>query len=170
MATRRSLPAATPSRRARYAAALTIAVAAAGLSLAVARAQPPDGARAAGDDRQPVVLPEPMRTHTIANMRDHLLALQQISEALSKGEFDAASRVAEARLGMTSLQAHGAAHVAAFLPAPMQDIGTRMHRAASRFAVEAQSAGASNDLRPVLGALSAVIGQCVACHAAFRYP
>jgi hypothetical protein len=122
-----------------------------------------------GDTRQLVVLPEPMRTHTIANMRDHLLALQQIHEKLSTGRFVEASDIAERRLGMSSLETHGAAHIAARLPPPMQDIGTRMHRAASRFAVETQAAAATNDVRPLLSALSAVMQQCVACHAAYRY-
>jgi hypothetical protein len=133
--------------------------------VAHASAQAPAG----GDARQLVALPEPMRTHTIANMRDHLLALQEIDEALSKGDFTAASRIAEERIGMSSLKSHGAAHIASFLPPPMQEIGTRMHRAASRFAVEAQNASVANDLRPALLAKSAVIRECVACHAAYRY-
>jgi hypothetical protein len=121
-----------------------------------------------GDGRQLVELPDPMRQHTIANMRDHLLALQEIDMALSRNEFDNASSIAEKRLGMSSLELHGAAHIAPYLPQGMQDIGTRMHRAASRFAVEAQSASVSNDVRPALGALGSVMQQCVACHAAYR--
>ena len=34
------------------------------------------------DSRQLVEFPDPMRLHTIASMRDHLLALQEIDEAL----------------------------------------------------------------------------------------
>jgi hypothetical protein len=121
-----------------------------------------------GDPRELVTFPEPMRVHTIANMRDHLQALQEIDMALSEGDFDTASKVAEARLGMSSLEAHGAAHLAPYMPPGMQDVGTQMHRAASRFAVEAQNASVSNDVRPALGALAAVMRQCVACHAAYR--
>ncbi len=126
-------------------------------------------APAGGDGRTLVALPEPMRAHAIANMRDHLLALQEIDEALSKGDFAAAARTAEQRIGMSSLESHGAAHIASFLPVPMQETGTRMHRAASRFAVVAQEAGATGDLRPVLAAKSAFVRECVACHAAYRY-
>jgi hypothetical protein len=121
-----------------------------------------------GDGRQLVSFPEPMRVHTIASMRDHLLALQEIDLALSKSDYDQASRVAEQRLGMSSLELHGAAHIAPYMPQGMQDIGTAMHRAASRFAVEAQDASVGNDVRPALGALGAVMQQCVACHAAYR--
>ena len=121
-----------------------------------------------GDGRQLVTFPEPMRLHTITSMRDHLLSLQEIDDALSKSDFDKASRVAEQRLGMSSLELHGASHIAPYMPQPMQDIGTAMHRAASRFAVEAQNASVSNDVRPALASLSTVMQQCVACHAAYR--
>ena len=126
------------------------------------------GAGNQGDARQLVHFPEAMRLHTIASMRDHLLALQEINVALSKNEFDLAARTAEQRLGMSSLDAHGAAHLAPHMPKPMQDIGTGMHRAASRFAVEAQNASVGNDVRPALAALGAVMQQCVACHATYR--
>ena len=123
---------------------------------------------AAGDSRQLVSFPEPMRLHTIASMRDHLAALQEIDMALAEGAYDRASTVAEQRLGMSSLPLHGAAHLAPFMPQPMQDIGTQMHKAASRFAVEAQNASVSNDVRPALAALGAVMQQCVDCHATYR--
>lgn len=120
------------------------------------------------ESRQLVKLPEPMRLHTITSMRDHLLALQEINVALSRNDFDTAASVAERRLGMSSLEQHGAAHIGTYMPQGMRDIGTQMHRSASRFAVEAQSAGVSNDVRPALAALGAVMQQCVACHAAYR--
>jgi hypothetical protein len=125
-------------------------------------------AAAQTDSRQLVKFPEPMRLHTITSMRDHLSALQEINVALSGNAYDRAASIAEQRLGMSSLEQHGASHIAPFMPQGMQDIGTQMHRAASRFAVEAQSAGASNDVRPALAALGAVMQQCVACHAAYR--
>ncbi len=120
------------------------------------------------DARQVVDFPEPMRTHTLANMRDHLLALQEIQQALADAAYDRAADVAEKRLGMTSLQSHGAEHVAKVMPAGMQAIGTEMHRSASRFAVEASNVGATGNVKPALAALSRVTGQCVACHAGYR--
>jgi len=121
-----------------------------------------------GDARELVRFPEAMRLHTIANMRDHLQSLQEIDLALSRGDFDKASGVAEQRLGMSSLEAHGASHIAPFMPKPMQEIGERMHRAASRFAVDAQNASVTSDVKPALASLAAVMQQCVACHAAYR--
>lgn len=126
------------------------------------------GSAAPTDARQLVSFPEPMRLHTIANMRDHLLSLQEIDEALSRNDFDKAASIAEQRLGMSSLEAHGAAHLAPFMPQGMQDIGTAMHRAASRFAVAAQNASVGNDVRPALAALGTVMQECVACHATYR--
>ena len=120
------------------------------------------------DGRELVKFPEPMRLHTITSMRDHLLALQEIDVALSRNEFDKAASIAETRLGMSSLELHGAAHIAPFMPQAMQEIGTNMHHAASRFALEAQNASVSNDVRPALAALGSVMQQCVACHAAYR--
>ncbi len=120
------------------------------------------------DARQRVALPDAMRIHTLANTRDHLLALEEIDEALAANAFDRAASIAEQRLGLSSLELHGAAHIAPYMPQAMQDMGTQMHRAASRFAVNAQNASVSNNLRPASPALAAVMRQCVACHAAYR--
>lgn len=125
-------------------------------------------AATAADGREAVEFPASMRTHTLANMRDHLLALQEIQDALAHGAFDRAAQVAETRLGMTSLAAHDAHNVAKFMPEGMQAIGTAMHRSASRFAIEAANAGATGDVKAALAALGAVTRQCVACHAAYR--
>jgi cytochrome c556 len=54
------------------------------------------------------------------------------------------------------------------MPKGMQDIGTAMHRSASRFAIEAQNSAATGDLKPALLALSRTTQACVACHAAYR--
>ncbi len=50
----------------------------------------------------------------------------------------AGPKLAEQRVGMNSLGLHGAAHMAPFMPLPMQEIGTSMHRAASRLAIVLQ--------------------------------
>ena len=43
------------------------------------------------ETRQAVEFPAAMKAHTLANMRDHLLALQQIQTALSLNELDKAT-------------------------------------------------------------------------------
>ncbi len=120
------------------------------------------------DSRIAVEMPAMMRAHTLANMRDHLLALHEIQASLAEGKYDMAAETSEKRLGMSSLDAHGASHIAGFMPKAMQDVGTAMHKAASRFAVVAQEAAVTKDLPRALGALSEVSASCVACHAGFR--
>jgi cytochrome c556 len=120
------------------------------------------------DSRVAVDMPAMMRTHMLANMRDHLLSLQEIQSHLAAGEYDAAADVAEKRLGMSSLGTHGASHMAGFMPKGMQETGTAMHQAASRFAVISQETAVTRDLPRALGALSRVTAQCVACHASYR--
>jgi hypothetical protein len=122
----------------------------------------------AKDGRQLVSFPVRLKEETLTNMRDHLLALQEIQAALAKQEFDQAADIAEQRLGMTSLNLHGAHEVAKYMPDGMKAAGSGMHRNASRFAVAAKDAAVSGDLKPALEALSNVTAQCVACHAGYR--
>lgn len=119
----------------------------------------------AGDDqREFVQLPAMMQEHMLSNMRDHLAALNEILSEMASGELENAARIAESRLGMSSLELHGAGHMARFMPEGMRSAGTGMHRAASRFALTAQE----GDVRRAYGSLSEVTAACVACHAAYR--
>ena len=122
----------------------------------------------ATDTRQFVTFPKPLLEHTLANMRDHLQALQEIQSHLALGHTDVAARLAETRLGMSSLGLHGAADVSKYMPQGMQDAGTAMHRAASRFAIAAQEAGVTGDMKPVFAGLAEITAQCVGCHAGYR--
>ena len=122
----------------------------------------------APDSRQFVKLPAPLLEHTLANMRDHLQTLQEIQSHLAMGHTDVAAKIAEERLGMSSLGLHGAAEISKYMPQGMQDAGTTMHHAASRFAVTAQEAGATGDLKPVFAGLAEITAQCVGCHAGYR--
>lgn len=122
----------------------------------------------AADARQAVEFPADLRAHMLANMRDHLLALQEIQAALARQAFDQAAEIAEQRLGMTAMKLHGAHQMAQFMPEGMRDAGTQMHRAASRFALTARDAAATGEFRPVLEAMAGITQQCVACHAGYR--
>ena len=119
---------------------------------------------AADDPRQFVQLPDMMQQHMLSNMRDHLSALNEILANMSKGELDAAAEIAEQRLGMSSLEAHGASHMAKFMPEGMRQAGTSMHQAASRFALVAQE----GDALPAYKMLSEITAACVACHSGYR--
>lgn len=87
---------------------------------------------------------------------------------LGMGHPDVAAGLAESRLGLSSLQLHGAAEVAQYMPQGMQDAGTAMHHAASRFAIAAQDASVTGDLKPMFAGLAEITAQCVGCHASYR--
>jgi cytochrome c556 len=128
-------------------------------------------AQQAPDTRQLVNLPAPMQEHMLGNMRDHLATLNQILGDVAAEKYGDAANIAEARLGMSSLSLHGAAHMAPYLPKPMQDIGTSMHRAASRLVIVLQNASVTptaEAMRGINRALYAVTSACEACHASFR--
>jgi hypothetical protein len=123
---------------------------------------------AMSDTRQLVTLPAPMRVGTLSHMREHLMVMGRIQEALAAGAFDQASEIAEQQLGMSSLALHGAHERAKHMPPGMQAAGEAMHRSASRFALVAKDASASGDLKPPLVSLAKLNQTCVACHAAYR--
>ena len=120
------------------------------------------------DSRQLVEFPEMMRDHMLENMRDHLLALTKIQQHLALEEYEKAATVAENRLGMSSLDGHGASHMARFMPAAMQQIGTQIHKAASRFAIIVQESGLEGSTPKIAEGLAGVMQQFVACHSSYR--
>ncbi len=119
---------------------------------------------AAEETRLLVQLPEMMQQHMMSNMRDHLVAINEILINMANGEPEKAAEVAESRLGMSSLESHGASHMAKFMPEGMRQAGTSMHRAASRFALKAQE----GEALPAYKALSEVSSACVTCHSGYR--
>ncbi len=115
-----------------------------------------------------VQFPEQLRDHTLANMRDHLRALSEIQAQIATQNYTLAAEIAEQRLGMTSLKRHGASEVAKYMPQGMQEAGSAMHRAASRFALTAQESAVDHEMGKSVAALATLTQACVACHAAYR--
>ena len=124
----------------------------------------PGNLGASGDNRIAVELPAMMQQHMLSNMRDHLAAINEILAFLGNDRLDEAAETAEHRLGMSSLQSHGAGHMAGFMPEGMRQAGTSMHKAASRFALKAQEGDALTAYR----ALTDITAACVACHSGYR--
>lgn len=122
----------------------------------------------AHDPREAVRFPAKLKAETLTNMRDHLLAIQEITAYLADKKFSEAAGLAETRLGMTSMQRHGAHEIAQYMPAGMRRTGHGMHQAASEFAVVAKDAGLTGDTHTALRALATLQSSCVACHAAYR--
>ena len=72
---------------------------------------------------------------------------------------------------MSSLTQHDAAHLAPYMPQPMQDLGTSMHRAASRLAITIQDADVAPSVETMAAVnrgLSETLSACNSCHAAYR--
>lgn len=124
----------------------------------------PVNALASNDSRIAVTLPQMMQQHMLANMRDHLAAINEILIYLGKDELEKAAEIAEYRLGMSSLESHGASHMAQFMPEGMRQAGTAMHKAASRFALKAQE----GEVLSAYKALSDITSACVTCHAGYK--
>ena len=120
--------------------------------------------RADSDSRQLVELPEMMQQHMMSNMRDHLKTINQILIYLGNEQMDMAADLAEQRLGMSSLNLHGASHMSKFMPEGMRAAGTNMHKMASRFALTAQE----GDLLAAYKKLAAVTSSCVSCHSRYK--
>jgi len=120
--------------------------------------------QASNDSRQLVKFPEMMQRHMMANMRNHLESINKILLLMSNKQLDEAADIAEKNLGMTSLKYHNASHMAKFMPKGMQQVGTSMHKAASRFALTAQE----GDRDAAYKKLNEVTNACVSCHAGYR--
>ena len=126
---------------------------------------------ALADERALVDMPAPMQEHLLGNMRDHLHVLDDILSALAVGDAGRAGAIAEARLGLSSLDDHGAAHMAPFMPEGMRAIGTELHHTASRFSQVAANADVEQTIEAqnsVFGALQNITATCNACHDGYR--
>lgn len=54
------------------------------------------------------------------------------------------------------------------MPQGMQDAGTAVHHAATRFALAAQESAVDRDMHKSPAALATLSRACVACHAGYR--
>lgn len=125
-------------------------------------------ARAADDGRQLVTMPMAAEAALREEMRDNLLALNEILALLGAGKVKEAGEVAEQRLGRSAMGKHRDkpfdARPGPHMPPEMHRLGMDGHIAASEFARIA----AKGDRNKALAALPAVTGTCVSCHYGYR--
>ena len=124
--------------------------------------------RGTQDSRQEVNFPPLAKRHTLMTMRMHLQGLAEIQGALAAGKFEEAAHIATETLGMSSMHGNQMAEDSKYMPQGMMRLGALMHQRAEEFAVSAQNAAATGDVRPPLRALSNLTQTCVACHAVYR--
>ncbi len=144
-------------------------------------------ARAVPAERELVNYPPEVKVHMLDNMRGHLQTLAQITGALSKGQYNEAAELADARLGMGSETAAGcrpgdmhnmlpmqaeSSHLdhqmSLLMPEGMRKLGQAMHRSANEFATIARDAAKSGNPAAPLAALGRIEENCAACHAHYR--
>lgn len=123
------------------------------------------------DTRKLIKLPPEIEAKMLVNMRDHIAALDDVISAVQEGAYDKAGKIAESRLGWSSLVQRGDQEVASHWIAPMQKMADSMYRAASDFVIVAQNASVEDNkegYKKMLGALNGVTSACRGCHEAFR--
>jgi len=123
------------------------------------------------DTRELVKLAPEIKAKFLANMRDHISALDDILADIAWGDLKGALETAETRLGMSSLGIHEASKIGPLLPDPMRLMGKSMHRAASKLVIAVENAEIEDPkatLRSFATALQEVTTQCVACHSSYR--
>jgi len=113
------------------------------------------------DKRTSLQLPEEMKGRQLANMRGHLQAVDDIIGYISEGNFDAASKTAHNKLGLTPEMKK---MCNMFDNDDFRMMGLTFHQSAD----ELGDVLKTGDLKASLAALHKTVNNCVQCHAAFR--
>jgi hypothetical protein len=130
-----------------------------------AAAVPRDDARSALealDGRAALPLLPMMANHQKQNMRDHLVAVQEIVTAVAADDFATVERAA-GRIGFSESMAQMCTHMGAGA-AGFTERALEFHRTADTIAVAARQGNAP----AVLHALGKTLNACTGCHAAFK--
>lgn len=114
------------------------------------------------DARSPVPLLPAMASHQKQNMRDHLVAVQEIVAALSAGDFTGVETAA-ARIGFSATMGQMCTHMGAGAPG-FSDQAIEFHHTADRVGAAARG----QDPSRVLMALGATLQACTSCHAVWK--
>lgn len=142
------------------------------------------------DTRQVVNFPPAMRANQLANMRDHLVALNEIITALGQSNYEQAANIAEMRLGLSSPAAAGCSpadnqqaaqnstpiksmdeQMNELMPKGMRSIGAAMHQSASDFASALrQSKIPAERSKLAFDGLAKITQGCTSCHASYQVP
>ena len=114
------------------------------------------------DTRTPVPLLPMMANHQKQNMRDHLVAVQEIVAGVGANDFDAIEK-ASRRIGYSEQMGQMCSHMGAGAPGFTEQALT-FHHTADKIG----DAAHSHDMKVVLSALSETMATCTGCHAAFK--
>jgi hypothetical protein len=136
---------------------------------AAASTPAPDAATTAGspspdslDQRKPLPLLAMMANHQKQNMRDHLVAVEEIVAAIARDDYAAVERSA-GRIGYSEQMGQMCSHMGAAAPG-FTEQALAFHHTADRIV---EGARARNHAR-VLTELGATLQTCTGCHAEWR--
>ncbi len=122
----------------------------------------------AQDVRQLVKLPAPAEETLRQEMRDNMVALNEVITLTVTGKVKEAGQVAEKKLGVGVMGQHRnkpfEARPGPHMTPAMHEVARQLHQAATAFAAIA----ATGDREKALAALPTLNGACLGCHLAFR--
>ena len=113
------------------------------------------------DERISLGLSPAMKQHQLANMRNHVEAVQSIIGLLSEGAFDKASHIAYSKLGLTEEMKK---MCNSFENENFKNLGLAFHKSGNALGDTLRT----KDITKSLGALHTTMSYCVQCHATFR--
>ena len=120
------------------------------------------------DTRQLASLPPPAQEALRVEMRDNLVALNEVLALIADGKIKEAGEAAEAKLGLSAMGKHRGkpmdARPGPHMPPAMHGIGMDGHRAVSEFAAVAKT----GDRDKALALLPNLTSACVGCHFSYR--
>ena len=122
----------------------------------------PSEALAALDPRRPVPLQPMMAWHQKQNMMNHLVAIQQVVDALAREDW-AGVEAAAKRIGSSPEMQRMCEHMGAGADG-FTEAGLELHERADRIGV----AATAQDAPGVLAAISDTLIACTGCHATYR--
>lgn len=132
------------------------------LSVVVASSSPAQDARTLAE------LPAPAVESLRQEMRENLIALNEIQLLVVAGKVKDAGEVAEKKLGQSAMGKHRdkplEARPGPHMPTAMHDLGRQGHKDASAFAAIA----ATGNQKKTLAALPTLNNACISCHSAYR--
>ena len=114
------------------------------------------------DTRAPVPLLPMMANHQKQNMRDHLVAVQEIVAAIATDDFAGVERAA-GRIGFSEQMGQMCTHMGAGAPG-FTEQALNFHHTADRISAAARD----RDRARVLTELGATLQTCTSCHAAWK--
>lgn len=114
------------------------------------------------DARKPVPLTPMMANHQLENMRDHLLAVQQIIEAAAEEDFEGINKAAQ-KIGSSPQMAQMCNHMGAGADG-FTELALGFHETADGIIEAAEE----EDYGAVMSALGDTLNTCNSCHAQFK--